>query len=153
MTSARHTIGLLLLSASCASHIPYAQRVANAPGVFIKERPVQDLKQARHHIQNKVNFIKFTFEQSRDPYYGTPKWSDGCLKANKIGAIKETSKSIQVRSTLYLNESGEVGHCPENEKASEYLVSYYYCEGSGKVVEASVPLKLDEKVGGDLCDD
>lgn len=151
MTKTYLALILLIVAGACATPIPYDKRVAGKPGAITKHRPVADRVQAKHYIQNQINFLNFTFEQSRDPYYGTQKWSDACLKANKIGVMTETDESIEVRSTLYVSELGEVGHCPEHPKASEYFVAYYYCENSKEVVEIRIPSKLADEVGTKLC--
>jgi hypothetical protein len=141
----------LIFLAGCSTPAPYLSTVAGRPGVFLKERPVSDRTKALHYIENQINFLHFTFEQSVDPYYGTPKWTEACLKANKIGALKETKQSIEVKSTLYVNQLGEVGHCPENPKAFEYFVAIYYCQGSDKVIEVRVPLKIAKDFRENLC--
>lgn len=111
-------ISLLILLVSCSSV---------KQGRLLKETPVASAKEARHHIQNKLNFLTMLFAQSRDPYYGTPKWTLDCLKENKIGQLEETKNGIQAISELYLGSDGSPGFCPGSPEATKSSLVYVYC--------------------------
>jgi hypothetical protein len=117
-----------------------------------KSIPVSTRDEARKVINNKINFIKMIFEQSTDPYFGTPRWSEYCLKLNSIGTPIETTNGIQVFSTLVLNSVGEPGYCSDAETQTRSHVVYIYCEGSKRVLEITYPFgPVTTPLHGDMC--
>lgn len=99
----------------------------------IKDVPVTSRLEARKYIQNQRNYLVLLFEQSRDPYYGTPKWNEACLKANKIGEITDTPSHITLSSRLFLDKQGAPGFCFEDASVVYGQQVLVYCEGD-KVV-------------------
>lgn len=69
------------------------------------------VKEARNYIRNKWNYIYLLFEQSHDPYYGTPRWSQECLKNNTLGKVRENNGNIFFVSRFLLNDKKEPGFC------------------------------------------
>lgn len=94
---------------------------------------------ANKWVQNKINFLGNIFEQSRDPYYGTPQWSEKCLEENLIGQIIATNHSLRSDSVLYLNQSGEAGFC----EGQRYNYVLLVCKGEDFVREYRFPVFED----------
>lgn len=123
---------VLLFLLGCSS-------VASLPSHAVVRRiPVDSSDQAKKVIENHVRYLRMLFEQSRDPYYGTPKWSEACLKANVIGDRIELEQSFSSTSTLILDSKGTAGHC----KGETYSVIMLFCAGSNEVQEIKVPQSL-----------
>lgn len=75
------------------------------------------------------------FEQSRDPYYGTPKWPEECLKANVIGERKSVGAALISVSQLVLDSKGLPGHCA----GTSHTVVMLYCDGQSVIQELKIP--------------
>lgn len=112
---------------SCAS-VP---KKSPPPGAFVLTKTHTTEKDARNSIRNKWNYIFLLFEQSHDPYYGTPKWSPECLKNNSLGKIKETNGNVFFLSRLILNDSKEPGHCV----GTDTTVIFLHCARELKTYE------------------
>jgi aromatic ring hydroxylase len=118
-----------------------------------KRIPAASKTQARSIIQNHLNFLTMLFEQSKDPYYNVPKWTDECLEENKIGTITETESQLQAVSLLYLSRSHEVGHCGRTPGAYQAYVVYIYCEKGNEVLEVKYPVENQKAPGQiNLCE-
>jgi hypothetical protein len=134
---------ILVFFVSCASR---------PDGKVIKKIPVTSSEEAGHVIQNKINFLNMLFEQTRDPYYGVPKWTELCLKENKIGGIQKTKHGIQAVSELYLDQSDSPGLCPENPSATKKYLVYLYCNGSESVYQILYPITTkSSELAKNLC--
>jgi len=81
------------------------------------------------------------FEQSRDPYYGHPKWSESCLQANKIGYISKTDNPVMSVSELYVDGNGNPGFCPESLFVLKAYELFFYCEKENTVYQVTLPHK------------
>ncbi len=131
---------ILVLTFSC-QRLPSKRKTLpqNHPLAVIKKIPVTDAKEAKHVIENNVNFFKFTFEQSRDPYYGVPKWDEKCLQQNQIGKIIEEAKMISSISEMVVNENNAIGFCMSfTQRHTIKFIIYQYCGGS-EVLEIKIP--------------
>lgn len=124
----------LILIASC-SNLPL--------GTKVKKIPTTSEYSAHKIIQNKMNFLISLFEQSVDPYYNVPKWSETCLKANSIGKTEETNTYLRQSSILYLRD-GQPGFCPTDSKAEKYFVIYQYCKNTNEILELNVPYEKNQ---------
>ena len=134
---------ILSLLVSCATRLP---------GQLQKKIPVASSEEAGHVIQNKMNFLNMLFEQTRDPYYGVPKWTELCLKENKIGVIQKTKHGLQSVSELYLDQSDSPGQCPENPRATKKYLVYLYCSGSDSLLQILYPITTNaHELSNDLC--
>lgn len=115
--------------------------VASAPSnAIIRRIPVDSSEQAKKVIENHVRYLRMLFEQSRDPYYGTPKWSDECLKANVVGERLDVGSSFSSSSTLILDSKGAPGHC----KGESHAVIMLFCSGAKEVQEIKIPHPLPD---------
>jgi hypothetical protein len=122
----------MLLIVGCAS-------VASPPtNAIIRHIPVDSSEQAKKIIENHVRYLRMLFEQSRDPYYGTPKWSEECLKANVVGERMNAGSSFSSASTLILDSKGTPGHC----KGESHRVIMLFCSGAKEVQEIKIPHPL-----------
>lgn len=99
----------------------------------IKDIPVNSRLEATKYIQNQRNYLVLLFEQSRDPYYGTPKWNEACLKANKIGEISDTPSHITLLSGLFLDKRGAPGFCFEDATIVYGQQVLVYCKSDNIV--------------------
>ena len=134
---------ILCFLVSCATRLP---------GQLQKKIPVTSSEEAGHVIQNKMNFLNILFQQTRDPYYGVPKWTELCLKENKIGVIQKTKHGLQAVSELYLDQTDSPGHCPENHSATKKYLVYLYCNGSDSLLQILYPITTKpSKLSNDLC--
>lgn len=88
-------------------------------------------REAKNNVRNKWNYFFLLFEQSHDPYYGTPKWSLDCLAKNKQGKLTENNGNTFFVSEFLLNESGDPGNC--RGKATEVI--FLHCQDSLNVHE------------------
>jgi hypothetical protein len=134
-------LGSLFMLFSCAT--------SPKQDFLTKRIPAANKTQARNIIQNHLNFLTMLFEQSKDPYYNVPKWTDECLQSNEIGKITETETQLQAVSLLYLSHSHEVGHCYRTPGAYQAYVVYIYCEKSNEVLEVTYPVEK-HKVPGEI---
>ena len=133
-SSARMIKYLPILFIFACSHTPITKKVSEAERPMIKEVPVSSRGEAKKYIHNQRNFLVLLFEQSRDPYYGTPKWKDDCLMDNRIGDVTETKEAVYLSSRLFLNNEGSPGYCFGGEaRYGQQIV--LYCEGSDKVLD------------------
>lgn len=132
----RFTLLILILLSSCASKpkTSLLGLLAKDPQASMQSHPAKSRMDAKRIIQNRQNYLRILFEQSVDPYYGKPKWSDECLSANRIGSIEEAKESIVLWSQLILKDQKE-GFCPGDKEAKASHVLMVYCEGSGTVQE------------------
>lgn len=119
----RYLLLIPLLSYGCATR--------PLPQLDKKQLKVDD---GKSFIQRKHRYYELLFEQHRDPYYGTPRWSENCLKENVIGKVVEKNNMIMLSSDLYLNADGEAGYCPEHSQAKKYRIIYLAC-AEGSVLE------------------
>lgn len=121
------------LLVACSS-TPVTKKVAESENSIIKEIKVSSRSEAKKYIQNQRNYLVLLFEQSRDPYYGTPKWNEHCLRDNRIGKVEETSEAVYLSSRLFLNKEGSPGFCYGGEaRYGQHIV--LYCEGSDKILD------------------
>lgn len=107
-----------------------------------KKISVNNSSDAKHVIQNQLNFLKTMFTQSHDPYYNVPRWTEQCLRDNQIGTIQETDKAIYAISRLWLNESGSAGFCMGDPKARYSTQIYLFCKNSSFVAEYRIPATI-----------
>jgi hypothetical protein len=127
----------LFFLVACSMAETLEKRVEKAGPLVMKSIPVKSRSEANKYIQNQRNYLILLFEQSRDPYYGVPKWKDECLKANRIGDIIETQSAIVLSSRLYLDPKGNPGFCfgdPAIVYGQQIIV---YCEGDNVVKDMS----------------
>ena len=134
---------LLFLLSACA--VTKTNKLTAFPlDAQVRTIDVSSAEQAKKVIDNHVRFLKLLFEQSRDPYYGTLKWSEECLKQNVIGERVDFNGSMASSSVLFLDENGKPGHC----SGSRLMVVYVYCAGSKIMSEIRYPFsnEYDPKV-------
>ncbi len=98
---------LIFLSLFSCAH----QKSALPEHARITTKKFPSAKDAKNNLRNRWNYLFLLFEQSHDPYYGTPKWSVACLEKNKQGKLTEDSGNTFFVSQFLLNEKHEPGHC------------------------------------------
>lgn len=102
---------------------------------LVKKIPAQNEDEAKKVMLGRYNYLKLMFEQSRDPYYGHPKWTDTCLQSNKIGTVSDMTSV----SELYVDGKGNPGFCPENPLALKAYEVFFYCEKEFSVFHVTIP--------------
>lgn len=111
--------------------------------------------EAEKILRNKMTYFRSLFEQSFDPYYGTPKFDENCLKENVIGEVKKSSQMLSLHMVLALNINLEAGFCMTTASQRNRLshMIFYHCIGSGVVNRLVVPAKPGEENidWGELC--
>jgi len=103
----------------------------------VKKIPAQNEDEAKKVMIGRHNYLRLMFEQSRDPYYGHPKWTDTCLQSNKIGTVSDMS----LVSELYVDGNGNPGFCPENPMALKAYEIFFYCKKESSVYQVTIPQK------------
>jgi hypothetical protein len=144
-----------VLFVSCASNSLKSElgSLSKRPDYHQKLIPVSSRDEAFKVIGNKTNFIKMIFEQTVDPYFGTPRWSEYCLGINQIGNVIESNNGIQSTSLLYLNKEGEPGFCNDRPELLHSYVIFLYCEGMKDVLEMRFIKRPEENFPlNSLCD-
>lgn len=123
--------------------------IAGCSNLEYREIPVTSKAQASMVINNEITFLKDTFVQSREPYYGGLRWSPECLADNTIGNIIEDEKTIRVQSRLILDKNGDPGFCAGEKNIMVLL----YCDGEKFVREYKIPVaSKNNKPGIISCD-
>lgn len=130
---------------ACSMAETIEKKVQKTDPLVMKSVPVKSKSEAKKYIQNQRNYLVLLFEQSRDPYYGVPKWKDECLKANRIGEIVETQSAVILSSQLYFDPKGTPGFCfgdPSIVYGQQLII---YCEGDNVVKDMifKTPVELD----------
>ncbi len=123
-------IFILVLIVGCAHE---KVSLPESAKVFTKDFP--SAKEAINSVINKRNYLQLLFEQSRDPYYGTPKWPEECLKQNTFDKLQHENGNSLFIAHLILNEKGDAGHCQGNETEIIYL----HCKDEAKSHEIHCP--------------
>jgi hypothetical protein len=122
---------LCLLFLICCAHekgvLPQDAKVTTKKFLTVKE--------AKNNLRNRWNYIFLLFEQSYDPYYGTPKWPLPCLEQNKQGKLREESGNSFFISQFLLNEKDTPGHCI----GKSTQVIFLHCQNSLNVHEIHCP--------------
>lgn len=122
-------------------------------GYSEKMIPAASKDEARKVINNRTNFLKMIFEQTKDPYFGTLRWSEYCLSLNKIGLVTESPKGIQSISKLILNQNGEPGFCRDHIDQVPSRLILVYCEGMSSVLEIKLDDLTENNISSvDLCE-
>lgn len=107
----------------------------------IQKISVSSKKEALAVISNKLQFLKLTFENTKDSYYGQPRWSKQCLEQNIVGEIIDDGHTFISVSTLVLDENNKAGHClSTNASFHQARVIHLYC-GKDEVLIISAPLQ------------
>lgn len=101
------------------------------PDAQVTTKKFASVKEARNHIRNRWNYLFLLFEQSHDPYYGTPKWPLPCLEKNKQGKLIEENGNLFFISQFLLDEKNEPGQC--TGKSTEVI--FMHCQDSLNVHE------------------
>lgn len=134
---------IILSFAACSSMnktsiFDIAQRT---PHSVVKKTNDVTKEEANRILQNRYNYLRLMFEQSRDPYYGHPKWSDLCLAQNKIGNVVNTDKGLSSVSELFVDGKGNPGFCPENILAIKSYEVAFYCENEKVLYQVTINMQ------------
>lgn len=121
------------------------------PSFVIEKISSPEEKKAIDFFINQKNFLTLLFEQSHDPYYGTPRWSDECLLENQIGEIKTTDEGIFMHSVLYLNKKNEAGFCSNSSLVEKRHLVIYYCNRAREFIKIIYPELFEQKEDYVLC--
>ncbi len=90
-------------------------------------------------IRRRQRYLEILYEQSIEPYYGTPKWPEACLRETQIGKIVN---GLAV-SMLYLDAKGNPGGCPGTEGSRKIFMVMVYCPEKKSVRELQFDYNLD----------
>lgn len=143
---------LFLTGCSTTHNGSFLGPIKGEPSLRIKHFPVKNSSEAKNYIQNQLNFLAMLFEQSREPYYGTPRWTEECLKENQIGKIEDNGNGMKAISRLYLDKNGNTGHCSTSFETYHSYVIYLYCSEKDVVMEIKYALTpQNSALPKDLC--
>lgn len=116
---------------------------------------VSNREEAEQIIRRKASYYQSLFEQSFDPYYGTPKYKEDCLKENLVGSIQVTKQSSLLVMRLALDSKYEAGFCTSssNPAVTLFHMVYYHCHQSKEVHRLVVSAKINEVIQNweELC--
>lgn len=147
----------LLLFVGCSSVRPHLGVLSALGPLRLRVTSVESSEAARELIENRRAFWGRIFEQSVDPYFQVPRWSERCLKENDLGVVQQTSFGTFLVGKLYLNEAFEPGFCADyldtRHAASRHFVVLFHCAGSDtlqEVIVAGGPL-VHQVVWSKLC--
>lgn len=122
---------------------PSLQTALTGRAQNIISQPVSEIAEAEAILNRKKNYFRALFEQSFDPYYGTPKFDEQCLKENTIGEIFKTSGGIFLPMVLALDSKFEAGFCTSSKSLPISLnhMIYFFCSSSKSVNRLIVATK------------
>lgn len=141
----------LLICVSCSTHKRnILELVDQTKYSAVKKSPAASKEEAAKILQNRFNYLTLMYEQSRDPYYGHPKWSEYCLKMTKIGSVSKNNGVTSV-SELYVDGKGNPGLCPEDPMALHAFEIGFYCENEQTVYQITLPQKEFDMRKVNLC--
>lgn len=144
---------LLSLLLSCTSGNSLLKDAQTSQAITFKTITVDSPIEAKKYILNQRNYLVLLFEQSRDPYYGVPKWNEQCLKDNRIGEIHETQENVLLVSRLYFDKSGNPGFCFENRPPYYGQHIIIYCKNKNQINDLKVNNPNDLKLkDSNLCE-
>ncbi len=152
-------IMILLLVGACSTPKPSTsgdlkQMLSGRPLTTISQ-PVSGSVEAEEILNRKYQYHLLLFEQSFDPYYGTPRYDEACLKENIVGKVMKTSRALILPMTLALNSQFEAGFCTNSTTQSSSLhhMIYYHCIGSDSISRIVLTVNPgDENLDwGQLC--
>jgi hypothetical protein len=142
---------IILIAASCSTYKESILNVAEQTKYsVIKKTPATSKEEAANILQKRFNYLTLMYEQSRDPYYGHPKWSEYCLKMTKIGSVTKNEGVTSV-SELYVDGNGNPGFCPEDPMAIHAFEVGFYCEIEQTVYQVTLPQKEFDMRKVNLC--
>ncbi len=118
-----------------------SSRMALPPEASVMTKNHSSENEARNSVKNRWNYLFLLFEQSHDPYYGTPRWPVECLKKNTLGQLQETNGNVFFHSRFLLNERKEAGFC----EGQDTDVIYLHCKNELVSYEIHCPPGRCEK--------
>lgn len=133
-------IVIAILTSACVATSPFAKK----EGLFqyvsrhyhiVNSYPAENFPEARKVITLKTNYMRLLFEQSYEPSFGIPKWTDECLKANRIGPAQIEGSEIFSISELFVHFNGSLGHCEEGPRVFKAHHILVYCPVYKEVIE------------------
>lgn len=133
------TLVIVLLSGCMASSpitkkdglFQYVTRDAH----IVNSYPAESFPEARRVITLKTNYMRLLFEQMHEPSFGVPKWSEECLKANKIGPARIAGEEISAISEMFVHFNGSLGHCEAGSRVFKAHHILVYCPVYKEVIE------------------
>lgn len=133
----------LIVLTSCATKVVTLPKSAK-----VTTKTFASSKEAKNFVKNKWNYINILYEQSRDPYYGTPRWPEDCLKKHTFGKILEQHGNTFFLSTLLVNDKNEPGDC--QGKAVD--MAWLQCKDQSSVYEIICgPGECAKLIEGNAC--
>jgi hypothetical protein len=101
----------------------------------VNSYPANSFSEAKKVINLKTSYMRLLFEQSHEPVFGTPKWTDECIKANNIGDAHIDGEEIYAISELFVHFNGSLGHCHEGPRVFKAHHILVYCPVYKEVIE------------------
>ncbi len=150
---------ILFVVLSCAQVNKLSlKELSNIAPYSISTEKVEDGLKLIKQLETEHKYLEALFEQSYDPYYGTPKWSHECLSENIIEPIKRTQKGIFLITTLHYNREKKPGFCSSlttngpNLSYIQTIKFYCYHEPVLNILKIDASVKLTKKPNWtDLC--
>lgn len=141
-----HLIVFLLIGACSGArpktHSDLKQMLSNRPITTISQQ-VSGASEAEEILNRKYKYHQLLFEQSFDPYYGTPRFDEACLKENVVSKVIKSNRALILPMTLALNSQHEAGFCSgsSTQLSSLFHMIYYHCLGTDSVTRIVLAAK------------
>ncbi len=111
---------------------------------------VESDKAGRALVENKRSFLIDLFRQSEDPYFGTLRWSEECLKRNQIGELNINGNHVEFQARLSVDGRWNPGECTSKAVEANLLVKYCPAEQLAVTVFLTGQKSMSAKV---VCGD
>ena len=89
---------------------------------------IEKIESGDSMTESRRAFLLDFYRQSKDPYFGSNRWSDECLRRNRIGEITQNSNGVSFRSQLTADVNLKTGICTQDSIDVVQLVGY--CKSS-----------------------
>jgi hypothetical protein len=105
---------------------------------------IESSENARSMVFNHLEFLKDFYKQSKDPYFGTDRWSSDCIKRNQIGTVVENSSAVFFKAFQTTDPNLKIGNCGARSLDTIYLVGQ--CKETGYFYEMTVLVKKKAQI-------
>jgi hypothetical protein len=97
---------------------------------------VESSNSSKAMVTNRHRYLKDLFQQSKDPYFGTDRWSADCMSRNKIYDLETNADGFKYRAQLTASQDLRTGFCTEGTVDVVQLVGQ--CQEQGIFYEITL---------------
>jgi hypothetical protein len=114
--------------------------------IKIKKTQVENDLEGSRMVHNKQQFIKKLYQQSTDPYYGTKRFDESCLRENEIFNISSQQDSVLFSADLTASDDYEIANCRTPNEIYKVKLIYGFCKSSSFVNEIMIYKKRENSL-------